>query len=510
MKKILKITLSVALAFVCLFSFTACKKKISATTVDTSKVAASNGESTNGGISVVHDGYLYFINGMKTNDGTGLSGNKKSAICRVEYNNGTIDEDTYEIVVDDLVGFEDGSLYVFGDFLYYTTPCSDKNNKATVLYNKTSFMRYDLVNEKSYEIFTTAQNVADEAITYAYYVVGDKLNLVVYEKKNATITSLNINKKVTTNYVISGVESCVLGENNGIKVTTDSEKDANNFVFYTTGHSSVEEDKIQTGNKVYRTSPVTNDSSLICDNGSSISILMVRNGKLVYACDTRLYAELITGAKNETLKLDTANVIAHNYSTEASYLFIENEDGSISVLYYDSTAYNLNIITWKNSVLEPVTIQEFTKDDKFEFITTTTLTETEEAEGDEPAETHDVTYLIYINNKKLYKIEIALDGKYSDSVFAEPIQLTTTEVTSATGLLVPEVVDDYVYIFALDSNKSTYLHRTDVTIDVNVSELEEDDDKKAKFVGIKDKADAEKDAEAAKKEEEKKKEEDKK
>ena len=118
--------------------------------------------------------------------------------------------------------------------------------------------------------------------------------------------------------------------------------------------------------------------------------------------------------------------------------------------------------------------------------------------------------MIYINNKKLYKIEIALDGNYSDSVFAEPIQLTNTEVTSATGLLVPEVVDNYVYIFALDSNKSTYLHRTDVTINVNASELKKDDEKKAQFVGIKDKADAEKDAEAAKKEEEKKKEESKK
>lgn len=504
MRKILKLTLSVALAFVCLFSFTACKKKVSDTTVDTSKVVSTNGVTTNGGVTAVYDGYLYFINGTKTNDGTSQSKNTKSAICRVKYDKGTIDDKTYEIVVDDLVGFDDGSLYFFGDYMYYTTPCADKNSQATVLYNKTTFMRYDLVNKKSYELYTTMQNNADEAITYAYYVVGTELHLVVYETKNATITSLKIDKKVATNYVISSVESCILSENNGTRVTTDVTYDANNFVFYTTAHSGVEEDKTQTGNKVYRTSPTQNTSTLICDNGSSVSLIAIRNGKLIYACDSRLYAELITGAENETLELSGSNVIAHSYSTDASYLFLENEDGSISVLYYDSTAYNLNIITWKNSSLEPVTIQEFTKDDKFEFITTVTLTETEEAEEGEEAVSHEVTYLIYINTKKLYKIEIALDGKYTDSVFAEPIQLTNTEPTSATGLLVPEVIDNYIYIFAVDTNKSTYLYRTDVTIKVNASELEEDDDKTASFVGIKDKADAEKDAEEEKKEEDKK------
>ena len=63
-------------------------------------------------------------------------------------------------------------------------------------------MRYDLVNKKSHEIYTTQQNNKDETISYAYYVVGESLNLVVYETKNATITSLKIDDKITTNYVV--------------------------------------------------------------------------------------------------------------------------------------------------------------------------------------------------------------------------------------------------------------------------------------------------------------------
>ena len=126
MKKILKLTLSVALAFVCIFSFTACKKKVSDTTVDTSKVASVNGVNTNGGMTVVHDGYLYFINGVKTNDGSSLEDNTQSAICRVKFNSSTneIDDETYEVVVDNLVGYKNGSIHFFGDYMYYATPCT--------------------------------------------------------------------------------------------------------------------------------------------------------------------------------------------------------------------------------------------------------------------------------------------------------------------------------------------------------------------------------------------------
>ena len=66
MKKFLKGCLSLALMFVVVFSLTACKTKLSDTTVDTSKVKSTNGVSTNGGMTVVHGNYLYFINGTKT------------------------------------------------------------------------------------------------------------------------------------------------------------------------------------------------------------------------------------------------------------------------------------------------------------------------------------------------------------------------------------------------------------------------------------------------------------
>ena len=160
MKRFLKCCFSLVLAVTVIFSFTACKTKISKTTTSTKNVKEVNGVSTNGGISVVYKNYLYFINGTKTNDGTSLTKNKKSAICRVKYDpaTGEVNKNTYEVVVSNLVGFEDGSIHFFGDFIYYATPCAEKNYKGEVLYNRTTFMRYDLVNREKHEIYTTKQN----------------------------------------------------------------------------------------------------------------------------------------------------------------------------------------------------------------------------------------------------------------------------------------------------------------------------------------------------------------
>ena len=180
MKNILKTCACFVLAFVCLIGFSACGKKVSPTTTDSSKTMY-NGIQTNGGITAVYNGYLYFINGTKSKDGASLKKTKRGAICRVKIdNNGKIDSNTYEVVVESLAGYDYGSLYFFGDYMYYTTPNSAVNYEDTVLFNQTKFMRYDLVNKKSYNIYTTKKNDSNEKLSYAYYIVGGELELVVY------------------------------------------------------------------------------------------------------------------------------------------------------------------------------------------------------------------------------------------------------------------------------------------------------------------------------------------
>lgn len=489
MKKFIKSVLSVALVLVVAFSVTGCKKKISQTTTDTDKVMSVDGKSTNGGSTVVYNGYLYFINGTKTNDGTSAKDNVRGGVYRVSY-----DEETgklgskYEAVVKDLVGFDGGSLYFFGDFMYYTTPSADVNYKGDTLYYKTKFMRYDLVHKKSHEIYTTKQNNSKESMSFAYYVVGDSLNLVVYESTNTTITSMKIGKEIKTNYVIENVKSCIMSENNGTCVTEGKTTDANNFVFYTKGHD--EGDRIQTGVKVYRVSPASNNSYLIADNGEDISLLSIRNGKLIYSANENIYAQAISGTSTDVISAENiANTIS--YETFDNVIFIENKDGSISVLYYyadkDKKIYQMGIVDCENGI-NPVNtlITPLNSSEAFELVGITVISEVITEDDEETTDVDEtvkqnVQYVLYIDTKQVYKLEIAreVDGKMVYSKYTEPIKLSTTEVVSAAGLLTAEVIGTNLYIMAAVDGKN-YMHTIDLTID------EEETIKKATMIGVKE------------------------
>ncbi len=510
MKKILKSIFAFVLVGVCILGFTACAPKVSKTTVNTSKVASSNGVTTNGGTTAIYNGYLYFINGTKTNDGKHSTGNTRGAICRVKYDQatGTVTDKTYEVVVRDLVGFNYGSLNFFGDFLYYTSPSSDVNYKGDVLYYKTRFMRYDLVNKHSQTIYITKKNAEKETTTYSYYVTGNNLNLVVYESQNATVTSIKIGDNFTTNYVINNVKSCVLSENYGKCVTEGKSVDANNFVFYTKANDAY--DKYQTGSKVYRTLPNKNSSYCLSNEGLDITPLSIRNGKLVFSYSSRIYANFISGESNEKLSVDTQYVIS--YSTYDDLIFIENKDGSISVLYYDKNNYQIVVITWTNGVsLESTTINVLSKSESFSFVGLATINEVIEEESttpstdepatpaaeepttpstgegtDEPAaepKLETVTYAIYVENNAVYKIEIEREGVIS--AHAQPVKLTKSKVSEPAGTLIPEVIGNNIFILANQVDKNdketgkVYLHMADLTI-------KDDSTEYAKMVGIKE------------------------
>lgn len=483
MRKILKSCL-VILAVVCLsFSFVGCKKKVSPTTTNVDNVKSSNGATTNGGMTVVYGDYLYFINGSKDNDGTSPKKNKRSAICRVKYNMTTGEtEGDIEVVVDELVGFSNGSLNIFGDYLYYTTPCADENYKGEVLYYKTCFKRYDLVNKKSYLLYTTELNNKDETIDFAYYVVNDTLNLVVYETKNSTIKSMKIDKKVTLNYTISGVTGCTLSENYG-KPTTSASVDANSFVFYTKAPDTY--DYPQTGNKVYKTSPVTDDSKLI-SQGKAISLLSIRSGKLLYSYNKFVYAQAITAGDNVLLTENT-NCISRSELTNAIYLEnyslqgkdstakLVKSEGSITVLTFDSTNLYFSVFEWTSSTTAiednhtNISLLESAKD--FEFIGLTKLEEIVTKDDPETENVNEETkrtvlYALYRESSKVYKVEIAEvvdENTMKVSIHTEKVKLSDSTLSSTNGLLLPEAVGNYLFILSEDDDKNNYLIKVDLT-----------------------------------------------
>lgn len=485
MKKILKSCLLMLVAVCVSFSFVGCKKKVSPTTTDTGSIKLSNGVTTNGGMTVVRGEYMYFINGTKANDGKSQDDNTRSAICRVKYDIATgKTSGDMEVVVDELVGFSDGSLYIFGDYLYYTTPSDGENSNGDVLYNKTVFKRYDLVNEKSYTIYTTELNSSSEVMNYAYYIVGDSLNLLVFEKSNATIKSFKIDKKVVENYTISEVTGCLFSENTG-KVTTGAAVDANSYVFYTKTPATNEE--VQTGNKVYKTSPVK-DNGVLISEGREISLLTIRAGKLIYSVGEFIYADTITSGK-DTLKVDNTNCISR--ATLENAIYIENYSlkevsgkkhlvktpGSISILTMTKatdTASYIDIFEWTSTSNGPednsAQIGFMSSATDFNFIG---LVELEEVVTEDDEKTTDVNeevkrkvlYAFFMESSLVYKIEIAEVKDENTMVVSssERIKLSTSKVSKNDGLLVGEIVGNYMFILSEDKDKNVYLVKIDVT-----------------------------------------------
>ena len=187
---------------------------------------------------------------------------------------------------------------------------------------------------------------------------------------------------------------------------------------------------------------------------------------------------------------------------------MENEDGSISLLTYNTDTYALTITKWTagGTKLDPHTIAVLSgsSEDKFSLVGIVTLEETVEdtnapQPGDEPESQADgedegesqepetptkiekAQYLIYINNSIIYKIEIARENESGEMVlsnYSQPHKLTTTKVEDPAGLLVPEVIGNRLFVLAKDAvSQQVYMHIVDMT-------LEPEDIEAATMVGV--------------------------
>ena len=185
MKKLFKSFLVMVLCVLTCLSFAGCGRTTwSEVTNDVSKV------ESNGGVVLYRDGWVYFVNGTKTNSETNLEGSTiQAGIYRVKTDeNGNVlykatasaqaddkeevkEFECVEPVVKSLVGFENGSLYVFGDYLYYASPSKGINDEGDMLTGKLAFYRYDLVNKNSQLLYTT--KASDDTVSYTYYKQGE-------------------------------------------------------------------------------------------------------------------------------------------------------------------------------------------------------------------------------------------------------------------------------------------------------------------------------------------------
>ena len=452
MKKFLKAFVAVVLVMVSAIALVACKPGYRETT------NATTGVVSNGGSAIKYGGYLYFINGTNENNGENNTAGTvtRGAIYRAKLNdqgdvylddNGNITQT--EVVVSSLVGYKNGSISIFGDYLYFASPNAGQNSKGTILYNETCFYRYDLINKNLQRLYTTKLNDSSETVSYAYYKQGAKLFLMVYEKKAKTLTSIEINSNPVVKVIADDAENVLFSEHNGEVQVSARNSVAENFVYFT--RAALEEGGARTGVRVYKVLPDGTGENLISE-GKSVSLLAIRSDKLLYSYDSKIYLCSITNGAG-SLQFETSNIVSH-YSYD-NVVFVEDDD-SVAVLFFESNniryvklGENGEVPDFDNdSDSNNRIVYTFDGDDAtISFIATFT----EKNDLDQ-----DVYGVVYKKDNLLYRLIYKNLGT-GEKV---PKQLTTTTCDDANGNLVPEVVDGFIYFYNTASSKTSLYRAT--------------------------------------------------
>ena len=249
--------------------------------------------------------------------------------------------------------------------------------------------------------------------------------------------------------------------------------------------TDVYEDGISGGTIVYKTSPNENDASQIYKGSSAVTLLSIKNGKLIYTGKSVneetsiIYYQSITASKTE--ELDFSYRIS--YQTYENIVFFGNDDGSVSALCMNSEDIILLLETNKDNPYEIETTPMYelsfsssssssssgssdTKDISFIGVETVTIKEKDENEVETESK---VTYLFYVKEKAVYKLEIFRDGNLVEDT--EQVKLSKSTASAISGNMVPEVIGDYIYFFAKEIDEkekdtsNIYLHRADVTVE---------------------------------------------
>ncbi|HKL73646.1 MAG TPA: hypothetical protein VJ903_02005 [Clostridia bacterium] len=161
---------------------------------------------SNGGMAVAYGDYLYFINGYAGADVDNTFGKVvKGAILRVDLVSGKPSGTPITIVPKNVYGTdkEYGGLYIVNDYIYYSTPNSEKDSTGKQKVAEMKIMRTKLDGSLTEEI------LAFEDFSVVYQVEGDRL---VYVREDYLYTvDLTAKKfegvkveeeKILTNYKI--------------------------------------------------------------------------------------------------------------------------------------------------------------------------------------------------------------------------------------------------------------------------------------------------------------------
>ncbi len=150
----------------------------------------------NGGMAVESNGYLYFVNGFisaddqTTKNATYTVGSLMVAKLvdgkLVLADDGYLDDDYLRTISSKLAGFEATSIYIFGDYLYFTSPCQENEQGGDWAKERVDFYRIKLDGTGSAKRIYQS-SVDYDSLDFEYYYDGSNVYLIVYESGDSNV-----------------------------------------------------------------------------------------------------------------------------------------------------------------------------------------------------------------------------------------------------------------------------------------------------------------------------------
>ena len=212
-KKIISIVAAATLAFSTL-ALAGCETKDYAGEKLTGSYDAAAAVSSNGGFAVEKGDYVYFINGAENSTANNTYGNVvKGALMRISKTQLAEEKyDAAQIVIPSLMvaGDYTAGLFIYGEYVYYATPTTDKNTQTGEVENSyLDFKRSKLDGSEAPSNYFL--RLASNSAKYRFVEVGGTV-YCMYEE-DSKLKSYNVATGETT-VLVAGAKSSFFYDKN--------------------------------------------------------------------------------------------------------------------------------------------------------------------------------------------------------------------------------------------------------------------------------------------------------
>lgn len=186
-KRLLKLFVTVVSFVLLAVTFTACGGGFNGTSL---KDWGKTDGYTNGGFVRETENYVYLINGTGSNkDDNTFGAPIKGSLIAVKKDGFGTDDQKVEIVVPKLFVATDynAGVYIFGDYVYYATPSTDKDPAGNVV-NTSLALSSTKLDGTGTKVYATIAGLSSE---YRVVKAGNDVFFVYYDGENSELVSLN-------------------------------------------------------------------------------------------------------------------------------------------------------------------------------------------------------------------------------------------------------------------------------------------------------------------------------